>query len=75
MKTNHETRLINYLNQYGSITTLEAIRDLGNTRLSAYIYNLRKKGHNITSENIKVPTRFKDNKGQTVFTSVAKYKL
>ena len=43
MKTNHETRLINYLKQYGSITTLEAIRDLGNTRLSAYIYNLRKK--------------------------------
>ena len=42
MKQTHYTRLLDYLKNYGSITSLEAIRDLGNTRLSATIFILRK---------------------------------
>tara|TARA_R110001592_G_scaffold315035_2_gene590879 strand:+ start:287 stop:499 length:213 start_codon:yes stop_codon:yes gene_type:complete len=58
MKNTHKTRTLDYLKKYGSITTLQAIQDLGNTRLSATIFTLRKEGSNIVSNNIKVPTRF-----------------
>ena len=34
-------RVLNYMRTYGSITTWEAFRDLGNTRLSEYIRQLR----------------------------------
>ena len=37
MKETHYTRLLKYLNDHGSISSLEAIRDLGNTRLSVTI--------------------------------------
>ena len=40
----HEGRLIDYLEKFGSITSLQAIQDLGNTRLSVTIYTLKKKG-------------------------------
>ena len=58
MKQTHKTRLIYYLRQYKSITTLQAIKDLGNTRLSAYIFALRKDGYNIINDNIRVTTRW-----------------
>jgi hypothetical protein len=34
-------RVLNYVNQFGSITTWEAFKDLGCTRLSEYIRQLR----------------------------------
>lgn len=34
-------RVLNYINQFGSITTWEAFKDLGCTRLSEYIRQLR----------------------------------
>jgi hypothetical protein len=40
-KPTHKTRLLDYLTQHGSITSLEAIRDLGNTRLSATVFTPR----------------------------------
>ena len=75
MKQTHKTRLLDYLKNYGSITSLEAIRDLGNTRLSATIFELRKQGHNIQSEMVKVETRFTKPNGDKVMTEVAKYSL
>tara|TARA_Y100001973_G_C5208440_1_gene343453 strand:- start:9014 stop:9289 length:276 start_codon:yes stop_codon:yes gene_type:complete len=75
MKTTHKTRLLDYLKNYGSITSLEAIRDLGNTRLSATIFTLKKDGYNIDSDMVKVPTRFKKPNGDSVFTEVARYSL
>ena len=68
-KENHKTRLLKYLNFYKEITPLEAIRDLGNTRLSATIFRLKEDGVNIRTTNTKVPTRW----GTT--TTVAKYEL
>ena len=47
-KQTHKTRLLSYLNRYNSITSLEAIRDLGNTRLgsnffaTAIVHNTKK---------------------------------
>lgn len=66
-KATHKTRLLEYLNEYGSITSLEAIRDLGNTRLSATVFTLRREGHEIVSSSISVPTRWGSK------TQVAKY--
>tara|TARA_Y100001963_G_scaffold84473_1_gene117094 strand:+ start:625 stop:858 length:234 start_codon:yes stop_codon:yes gene_type:complete len=75
MRETHYTRLVNYLNEYGSITSLDAIRDLGNTRLSSTIFLLRKKGHNIVSDYIDVPTRWLQPNGDRKFTQVVRYRL
>ena len=63
------TRLLDYLKKFKSITSLDAIRDLGNTRLSATIYTLRRDGYNIESEDIKVNNRWGGS------TTVSKYTL
>ena len=65
----HYTRLLDYLKKFKHITSLDAIRDLGNTRLSATIYELRKDGYNIISEDLKVKNRWGNN------TTIAKYVL
>jgi len=57
-KPTHKTRLLDYLNQHGTITSLEAIRDLGNTRLSATVFDLRRQGHDILSCPVRVPNRW-----------------
>ena len=69
MKSSHKTRLLKYFEDHNTITSLEAIRDLGNTRLAATVCLLRKEGYNITTSDVKVKTRW----GST--TSVAKYTL
>jgi biotin operon repressor len=58
MKHTHKTRLLEYLEEFGSITTLQAIVDLGNTRLASRIHELRREGYDITSQPMKVPTRW-----------------
>ena len=65
----HYTRLLEYLKEFGNVTSLTAIRDLGNTRLSATIYQLRKDGHDIISEDLIVRNRWGNN------TTVSLYKL
>ncbi len=65
----HYTRLLEYLKKHKTITSLQAIRDLGNTRLSATIFDLRKDGYNIDSSDIPVPNRWGTK------TMVAEYKL
>ena len=54
----HYTRLLDYLKQYQYITSLQSIRDLGNTRLSATIYQLRRDGYNIESKDLTVRNRW-----------------
>ena len=75
MKETHKTRLLNYLKEFGSITSLEAIRDLGNTRLADTIFRLKKEGFNIISEDKRVQTRFKKQNGDSIYTQVSNYKL
>lgn len=41
MKKTHKERVLEYMEDFGSITSLDAFRDLGNTRLSASIWLLR----------------------------------
>jgi hypothetical protein len=75
MKSTHKTRLLEYLVKYKTITSLEAIRDLGNTRLSASIFSLKKDGYIIHTSNVDVPTRWVKKDGTKKTTSVAKYEL
>lgn len=49
--------IIKYLKQNKSITSLEAFKLFGCTRLSGRIFDLKKQGYNIVSEMETVPTR------------------
>ena len=49
--------VLKYMQEHGSITTHEAIYELGVTRLSAKIFELKKDGYGIRVRSIKVPTR------------------
>ena len=51
-----DERVIEYIEQHGSITSLEAIRELGNTRLAATMHRLKRE-HCITTETVEVPNR------------------
>ncbi len=46
---NQEQKIINYVERFGSITTLDAFRDLAITRLSARIFNIKKLGYKVSS--------------------------
>ena len=51
-------RTLEYIRRFGSISSMEAFRDLGNTRLSATIYSLRKDGYEILSIKEQSKNRF-----------------
>lgn len=44
--------------EFGSITTLEAFVDIGESRLSARIFELKEKGVNIFAESVSVKNRY-----------------
>lgn len=45
MKENQKTRIVNYIKQFGSITSKDAYNDLGITQLGARIDDLEKLGY------------------------------
>lgn len=55
---NQEQKIINYVERFGSITTLDAFRDLAITRLSARIFNIKKLGYKVLSVREKSKNRF-----------------
>ncbi|HIQ90735.1 MAG TPA: helix-turn-helix domain-containing protein [Candidatus Coprosoma intestinipullorum] len=57
-KKTQAERVLEYIKRFGSITTLEAFRDLGVTRLSARIFELRNKGLNIDSTSVTSKNRY-----------------
>jgi len=48
-KITQKERVLNAMRGHGSISPWYAINTLGNTRLAATIFNLKKDGHEITS--------------------------
>ena len=58
MKTGQKQRVIEYTRETGSITQLEAIKELGVLRLSGVIFELKKDGYAIKSELVPVKTRY-----------------
>ena len=55
----HE-RILRYLEEFGSITALEAVVDLGILQLSARICELEKMGYKFTKTPVKSKNRYGD---------------
>lgn len=49
--------VMEYMAEHDGITSLEAVRDLGVTRLAARIADLRAAGIEIETERVRVPNR------------------
>jgi hypothetical protein len=49
--------IIEYMGEFGSITPLEAIRDIGCYRLSARIADIKKMGYPVKTELVAVTNR------------------
>lgn len=50
MKITQKDRIINYIREFGSISSWEAYKDLGITQLGARIDQLKKEGHSFSTE-------------------------
>ena len=69
-KITQKDRVLSYIKEFGSISSLEAFKDLGNTRLSASIWLLRHEdGLEIESINETKKNRYGDK------TTYARYYL
>lgn len=62
-------RVLKYMQDFGTITPLQALGDLGVMRLGARIWDLRQDGHKITRRMVSGKNRY----GESV--SFAEYKL
>jgi hypothetical protein len=51
-------RILDYIAEFGSITQLEALQDLGVMRLASRISDLKRQGYNITSSIDVVKNRY-----------------
>jgi len=56
--TKGEQRVFHYMLEFGSITSMQAILDLGETRLAGRIFTLKKKNVKIGSEYLSVSNRY-----------------
>ena len=68
METSQKMKILQYIKEHGQITSLDAFRAIGCTRLSGRIFDLKKMGYDIESTLEVVQTR--DGK-----TRVAVYRL
>lgn len=57
-KPTQNERILRYINEFGSITQLEALKDLGVMRLASRISDLRKQGYPISSTVETVKNRY-----------------
>lgn len=57
-KPTQAERILDYMGEFGGITQIEALRDLGCMRLASRISDLRKQGHIIKSERVAVKNRY-----------------
>lgn len=60
-KPTQAQRVLDYIEEHGSITQFEAMNDLGIMRLASRISELKKNGYNIVSRMITVKNRFGEN--------------
>ena len=62
-------RVLKYMRDFGSITQLEAMKDLGCMRLGARVYDLKREGYNIRRDMETSKNRYGED------TSYARYRL
>ena len=55
---NRAERVLDYLHEFGSITQLDAIRDLGYTRLACAIAEMKRDGHKVRKQYETRKNRF-----------------
>lgn len=60
-KATQAERVLDYINEFGSITQLEALKDLGVMRLASRISDLKKMGYPIVSNLEAVKNRYDEN--------------
>lgn len=60
MKETQCERIISYINEFGSITTFEAFRDLGIARLASRICDLKKQGYVFKTATESGKNRFEE---------------
>ena len=51
-------KIVEYIREFGSITTMEAFTDLGITRLASRIHDLQREGFSIDREIVKGKNRY-----------------
>jgi len=51
-------RILDYIQENGSITQLEALKDLGVMRLASRVSDLRRKGYPIASKTVHIKNRY-----------------
>jgi hypothetical protein len=61
MKQTQSEKILSYIEEFGSITQLDALRDLGVMRLASRISDLKKQGIPITSDTEAVKNRYGEN--------------
>lgn len=59
-KATQAERIVQYMEEFGSITQFEALRDLGVMRLASRISDLKKLGYPIKSETVAVKNRYQE---------------
>jgi hypothetical protein len=59
-KPTQNERIIQYINDFGSITQLDALRDLGVMRLASRISDLKRLGYPIVSTTETVNNRYEE---------------
>lgn len=69
-RVTQEDRVLQHLQDFGTISSLEAFKDYGITRLSAKIFNLRALGYNITTHFVSSKNRYGDTTRYGVYTLV-----
>lgn len=57
-KPTQAERVLDYINEFGSITQIDALRDIGCMRLASRISDLRKQGVDIISKTEAVNNRY-----------------
>ena len=60
MKTTQKDRILQYIREFGSISSWEAYQELGITQLGARIDNLKKEGYQFRTEWERGTNRYKD---------------
>lgn len=57
-KPTQNQRIIDYINEFGSITQIQALADLGVMRLASRISDLKRLGYPVESEMVTVKNRY-----------------
>lgn len=58
VKATQAQRVLEYIRETGSITQLEALRELGVMRLASRVSDLKRQGYAITRDTVPIRTRY-----------------